>query len=139
MSTKPRIKIPFGFGKRNPLKGNVHWKYGQKARIASIIGMSRQQLNSILRGKSRALEADAYRLSEASRIVGLKIPALDFICSKETTNPLFDNGQDFIAKFEQIEAINKEVRDSCEESIYTNIEESEDKAGDEDDGCEETA
>ena len=122
MSTKPKTKIPFGFRKRNALKTNKHWKYGQKATMAKIVGMSRQQLNSILRGKSRALEVDAIRLAEASKMVGQKIPALDFMCSKETVNPLFDNGQDFISKFEQIKSIQKEVRNSCETSIYTNLE-----------------
>ncbi len=122
MSTKPKTKIPFGFRKRNALKTNKNWKYGQKATIAKIVGMSRQQLNSILRGKSRALEVDAIRLAEASKMVGQKIPALDFMCSKETVNPLFDNGQDFISKFEQIKSIRKEIQDSCETSIYTTIE-----------------
>lgn len=142
MSTKPKTKIPFGFRKRNALKTNKNWKYGQKATIAKIVGMSRQQLNSILRGKSRALELDAIRLAEASKMVGQKIPALDFMCSKETVNPLFDNGQDFISKFEQIKSIKKEVRDSCEKTFRYSYLESENDINTEeglDNGeCEET-
>jgi len=93
---------PIGFRHRSGLKSNSLWKYGQKSTIAKIVGMSRQQLNGILAGKSRARPEDAASLQKAALRVGQKIPALDWIYSKETRNPLFNNGVDYIASFDDI-------------------------------------
>jgi transcriptional regulator with XRE-family HTH domain len=72
------------------------WTRGDKTKLAEAIGISPQRLSNILSGRARATPEQALKLETEAIRLGYQVSRLDWIYSKETSNPLFAS-QDEVA------------------------------------------
>jgi DNA-binding transcriptional regulator YdaS (Cro superfamily) len=67
----------------------MEWKRGDKSKLATLAGISKQYLNAILKRKKRCNPSTALKLEKAAKEMDLAISANDLVFNKETNNSLF--------------------------------------------------
>ena len=67
---------------------SMKWQYGDKARIARLVGISQAHLGDIIAGRKRPGVELAARISAACRECGKPISREDLLYRDESVNPL---------------------------------------------------
>jgi DNA-binding XRE family transcriptional regulator len=68
----------------------MQWERGQKSRLAERVGVSRQNLCEIIKGRRGATTDLAILIERESAKMGIPISRLDVLYPKESTNPLIE-------------------------------------------------